>query len=441
MDLWEPVVSLAATAGAGVVIRPGDAAYDELRSGFNIAVEHQPEEIIDAVGPADVVTAVRLAAGAARPVAVMNTGHGPSVPADGAVLIRTGRMNHVVVDPARRTARIGAGAIWRDVIEAATPYGLAPLNGSSPSVGAVGYTLGGGVGLLGRRFGFAADHVRWLELVTADGQHRHVTADSDPDLFWAVRGGGGNFGIVTAMEVELFPVARLLGGELCFDATHCEDVLHTYVEWTRDVPETMASSVLLLDYPEDRLVPECLRGRHVTHLRIAYTGEDPLEGHDLVERLRRVGPRLLDTVRVMPYSAGGSIHHEPTDQPVAAFDRNILLDELDHDAASVLFQFAGPTAGASFLTELRAWGGALSRPAAPPNAVGGRNAAYSLLAISGPETRPRIARDALLEAMQPWSTGIDLPELRRCREHLAALRRLGISARRLRPAATDQDGP
>ena len=200
------------------LLRPGDPAYDARRAGFNRAVDHRPAAIVDAAGSDDVAAGVRLAAASRRPVAVMNTGHGPSRPATGAVLVRTDRLRGVEVDPVRRTARIEAGAAWRDVVEAAAPHGLAPLNGSSPHVGAVGYTLGGGVGLLGRRFGFAADHVRRFDLVTADGRPRVVTAGSDPDLFWGLRGAGANFGIVTSMEVDLFPVSTLLGGELCFPA-------------------------------------------------------------------------------------------------------------------------------------------------------------------------------------------------------------------------------
>lgn len=240
-----------------LMFRPGQAGYEARRSGFNVVLEHHPEAIVEATAPADVVAAVQLASRTGRPLAVMNTGHGPSVPADGAVLVRTGRLNDVHVDPVRRTARIGAGAAWGEVIRAATPYGLAPLNGTSPHVGAVGYTVGGGVGLLARRFGFAADHVRWCDVVTADGRLRHVTAGAvaDRDLFWAMRGAGANFGVVTAMEVDLFPVATLLGGELGFEAAAADEVLHTYADWATDVPETMASSLLLLVYPDDPVVP------------------------------------------------------------------------------------------------------------------------------------------------------------------------------------------
>jgi len=398
---------MAFSTTTGSLLRPGEARFDAQRAGFNIAVEHHPELIIEATGPADVADAVRLAAGLGRPLAVMNTGHGPSVPADGAVLVRTGRMNRVDVDPARRTARIEGGAAWRDVIDAAARHGLAPLNGSSPHVGAVGYTLGGGVGPLARRFGFAADHVRWLDVVTADGRHRRVSADddADPGLFWALRGAGANFGVVTAMEIDLFPVASLLGGELCFGAEGSEEVLHTYADWASDVPETMSSSVLLLRYPDDPAVPEDLRGRHVTHVRIAFSGDDEAEGRRWVESLRRIGPRVVDTVRVMPYAEVGTIHHEPTDEPVPAFDRTLLLGGVDHEAAAVLAKHAGPEAEAPYLAELRAWGGALSRPPAVPSAVAGRDAAYSLMAISDPAIENRARRDELLEAMRPWATG------------------------------------
>ncbi|TDD66541.1 FAD-binding oxidoreductase [Jiangella aurantiaca] len=390
-------------------VRPGEGRYEELRAGFNLAVTHRPAVIVEARSVDDVAAAVAAAVRERRPVGVMNTGHGPSVPADGAVLIRTGRLSRVDVDPFRRTARVEAGVRWRDVIAAAARHGLAPLNGSSPDVGAVGYTLGGGVGLLARRYGFAADHVRWLDVVTADGRVRRVDGEHDPVLFWALRGAGANFGVVTAMEFDLFPVATLYGGELCFGPEAGEDVLHAYAAWARTVPETMASSVLLLRYPDDPAVPPQLRGRHVTHLRLADSGADPAAGRELADRLRATGPRLVDTVRRMPYADVGTIHHEPTGTPVAAFDRNVLLREYDDDAAAVLGKLAGPDADAPFLTEVRAWGGALSRPPSVPNVVASRDAAFSLLAIAGPEPADRAARDQLLEAMAPWSTGGSYP--------------------------------
>lgn len=160
------------------IFRPGEHAYDEERTGLNRAVESCPACVVGAVGEQDVAAAVRMAVAQGRAVGVMATGHSPSVAADGAVLINTGRMNGVEVNPRTRSAWVEAGTRWRQVVERAAPHGLAPLNGSSPNVGAVGYTTGGGVGLLGRRFGFAADHVRRLRMVTADGRLREVSPGS-----------------------------------------------------------------------------------------------------------------------------------------------------------------------------------------------------------------------------------------------------------------------
>ena len=388
---------------AQTILAPREARHGALTSGFNLALTHEPDFVVQATCTAEVADAVTFARRAGLPVAIMNTGHGPSVSAQGGVLVRTGCLRRVEVNPLARTTRFEAGATWQDVMDATTPHGLAPLNGSSPHVGAVGYTLGGGVGLLGRRFGFAADHVRSIDVVTADGQARYVTQADD--LFWALRGAGANFGLVTSMEIDLFPVRWLLGGELCFDAEACNQVLHTYAHWARQVPETMASSILLLRYPDDPVVPSELRGRHVTHVRIAYSGAHPADGEAWIEPLRRIRGCLLDTVRLMPYSDMGTIHHEPTDTAVAAYDRNILLRDFDQSAATVLWEHAGPHAAAAYVVELRAWGGALSRPPAIANAVAGRDARFSLLAISDPDLAHRARRDNLLEVMRRWGTG------------------------------------
>ncbi|WP_328583108.1 FAD-binding protein [Streptomyces sp. NBC_00370] len=396
---------------AGPVFRPDDAAYDTERAGLNLAAEHRPALVVGAVGADDVVAAVRGAAATGRAVGVLATGHGPAVAAgDDGVLIATRRMDQVRVDPARRTAVVAAGARWRHVLAATTPYGLAPLNGSSPSVGAVGYTLGGGAGLLGRRYGYAADHVRRLEVVTAEGELRRVTADSDPELFWALRGGKDNFGVVAEMEMDLFPVGRLYGGGLYFPGEATADVLHAYAQWTRTVPEEMASSVLLLRYPDMDLPGQlaALRGHFVTHVRIAYSPDTPTrtaDGERLIHPLRALGPRLLDTVRDMPYADVGTIHHEPVNASYVSYDRNLLLHHPDPAATDTLLTLAGPDAGAPFLAELRHFGGAYARPPETPNAVGGRDAAFSLFTGTGAATTDRAARDTLHRKLTPWATG------------------------------------
>jgi hypothetical protein len=208
------------------------------------------------------------------------------------------------------------------------------------------------------------------------------------------------------MEVDLFRVPTLLGGELCFGSDACELVLHAYADWAQSVPEAMSSSLMVMRYPADPALPGVLRGRHVTHVRLAYSGDDLQEGRGWLDPLRRLATPIVDTIRTMPYADVGTIHHEPVDEPVLAYDRNIFLRRLDVRGVGVLAEHVGPAAEAPFLTEIRAWRGALARPPAIANTVAGRDAAYSLLAISGPPREDRAQRDKLLDAMAPWSNGM-----------------------------------
>jgi FAD/FMN-containing dehydrogenase len=197
--------------------------YDEARLGYQRLDPHRPEVIFDVTSTAEVQEAVNHSAAQGKRVAVQASGHGLTRGNNGGVLIATRNFNGVRVDAQQKTAWIEAGATWQQVIDATAPYGLAPLSGSFPGVGAISYTLGGGTGLMARRYGFAADHVRRIEVVTADGVRRN--AEDDPDLFWALRGGGGNFGVVTGIEVDLFDVPTLYGGSLYFDIAENPTVL------------------------------------------------------------------------------------------------------------------------------------------------------------------------------------------------------------------------
>jgi FAD/FMN-containing dehydrogenase len=392
---------------SGPVFRPGDDGYDAERAGFNLTVDHHPELIVGATGPEDVAAAVSYASARGLAVGVLTTGHGPSVAAEGQVLINTRRMSDVQVDPAARTARVGGGVRWRQVLPHTVPHGLAPLCGSSPHVGVVGYTLGGGVGPLGRCYGFAADRVRRVDIVCADGQLRQVTADSEPELFWAVRGGKGNFGVVVGLEFELVPVSRLYGGGLFFPAEATPDVLHAYSRWARTAPEEMSSSVLLIKFPPIPQIPEPLRDRYITHLRFAYTGTAD-EGERLIQPLRSIGSQILDTLGELPYTEVGTIYNDPVD-PMPAYDSNIALRTLDADAVDTVLSLAGPHADSPLVIEIRQLGGAYARPAAIPSAVGGRDAAYLIFANCnlepGREDAIHRAHEELREKMLPWATG------------------------------------
>ncbi len=255
-------VAALAAAVQGIVAVPGDDAYAGECATYNLALPRSPAVVVGAAAPGDVSQAVRFAAERGLPVGVLATGHGPSVPADGAVLVNTRRLTGVTIDLAARVARVAAGTRWQQVVEASAPHRLAALNGSSPQVGVVGYSLGGGLSpVLGRSYGWAADRVRAVELVTADGEIVRATAEQDADLFWAARGGKDNFGIATAIEFDLFEVPRLYGGGLYFDGARAGEILQFYREWAPTLPPELTVSVGLLSLPPLDSVPEPLRGR------------------------------------------------------------------------------------------------------------------------------------------------------------------------------------
>ncbi|MFD1544644.1 FAD-binding oxidoreductase [Nonomuraea guangzhouensis] len=382
----------------GPVFRPGDEGYDGERSGFQALAHHRPDVIVGVTDAADVRAAVAHAAAHGLPVAVQATGHGMPIAAEGGLLISTRRMTGVRIDPETATARIEAGVRWELVIEEAARHGLAPLSGSAPSVGAVSYTLGGGLGLMARRYGYAVDQVRAVEVVTADGELREVTAATEPDLFWALLGGRGNFGVVTALEIGLVPVTTLYGGGLFFDLA--TGAVQRWAEWTQGLPEEMTSSVAVIPFPDAPQVPEVFRGRRVAHVRIAYTG-GPREGERLLEPLRAIGPRLVDSVKELPYTESGSIHNDPA-EPMAYYATHSLLRELPPQAVDALLETE------QAILEIRHLGGALAKPGLGP--VVNRDAEYqvgvlSRLAPGGDPGEARPLHQQVREALSPWATG------------------------------------
>ncbi|MBM0275051.1 FAD-binding oxidoreductase [Micromonospora tarensis] len=391
----------------GPVLLPGDERYDVECASYNLAIPQRPALVVGAANAGDVQVAVRFAAERGLPVAVLATGHS-ALPSAGALLITTRRMDGVIIDAEARTARIEAGVRWQQVVDAAATHGLAPLNGAAPTVGAVSYTLGGGLSPIGRTFGFAADHVHLIELVTADGELRRVTATDEPELFWALRGGKGNFGVVTALEFALFPVSQLYGGGLFFPGERAGEVLTAWGRWTAGVPDELTSSVALLRLPPAPEVPEPLRGRLVAHVRIAYLGTAE-EGERLIAPLRAIAPTLIDSVTVMPYRAVGSIHADPP-TPIPFVDRSALLREFTPDLVDTIIAQVGPGTGSPLtVLEIRHLGGALDRRPEPGNAIDLRGAAFTLyaVAIGGPDQAEAAQQQLtrLIQAVRPWSTG------------------------------------
>ncbi len=393
-------------AAAATVLTRDDEAYGAALAGFNLAVHHEPDVVVMANSADHVAAAVRVARRAGWKVNALGAGHGVLAAQRDGMAINTRGLAGVEIDPDERVARVGAGTRWQDVLDAAAPFGLAPLAGSSPLVGVVGYVLGGGLGPVARTFGYAADHVQGIELVDGTGQTRWVDADNDPELFWALRGGKVGLGIVTAVTIDLMPVPSLYAGGLYFAASDLPRVLHEWLDWGRVIPETVSTSVSILRLPPLPELPEPLRGQLVLHVRFAHVGDDA-DGERLVAPMRATARPIVDTISSMPYSSLAQIHNDPA-TPMPYTEGGALLSHLDHEGLDELIARVGPTADVPLVAvELRQLGGALAREASVPNAVPGRSAAFTLHVIGAPV--PELLDTVLpgliqstLDAMTPW---------------------------------------
>jgi FAD/FMN-containing dehydrogenase len=259
---------------SGHVAVPGDSDWDRARLAWNLAVDQNPEAVVLAESAGDVAATVRFAAENGLRVAAQGTGHGaaPLPPLEGTILLKTERMRGISIDTEERTARVEAGVLSLELAEAAGADGLTSLPGSSPDVGVIGYTLGGGLSWLGRQYGFACNSVTGIDLVTAAGEERSVTAVDDPDLFWALRGGGGGYAIVTALHLALLPIADIYAGIMIFPAELGAGAFRAYRDWAATAPEEVTSIIRLLRPPPIPDVPEPLRGKPLITIDAAFTG-------------------------------------------------------------------------------------------------------------------------------------------------------------------------
>lgn len=407
MTAVQDVAQLAASV-RGPVFRPGEPGYDEEVVGFNLAHTHTPEVAVGALDRDDVLAAVRWAAATGTPVAVQATGHGANTPISSGLLISTRRMQQLHVDREARLATVGAGVKWKQVLDATAPLGLVGLHGSSTDVGVVGYTVGGGLPILGRAFGYAAERVRSVELVTGDGRLVTVDADHEPELFWAVRGGKGTAGVVTSMTFELVPVPHLYGGGIFYPGEHAAAVLRTFAGWAPTLPEDVCTSLAFVRLPPFPEIPEPLRGQFVLHLRVA--APRVLDAADaLLAPMRAAAPAIIDAVGELPYADVDSIYQDP-DHPVPASESCTLLRELSDGAIDALLEFAGPRAEPPLmLIEVRHLGAALARPPALDDPIPARDAAFLVEGIgitAGPTASAVPEGHAqLCSALTPFGTG------------------------------------
>lgn len=362
---------------SGDVITRQDPRYDGLRRGWDLTIDHHPALILVPHDAADIAIGIRFARESGLAVAVQATGHGTLYPADGSLLIVTSRMASIQVDAEARTTRVEAGVIWQQVLDAVTPHGLAPLLGSSPHVGVVGYMLGGGIGWLGRCYGLGADSLRSLDIVTADGALRRASPSENGELFWALRGGGGNFGVVTAMELALYPVPTVYGGSLLYPGTSAGEALRFYRDWIKTLPDELTSSLAVVKFPFLPLVPEAFRGKVLVLLLAAFAG-DAAGGERWIRPWLEWREPAINAFHEMPFSQIGTISNDPV-APVAAYGSSDMLDELSDEAIDVIVRCATDSAAPPTQTVLRHAGGAIARVPADASAIGNRDASLYLL--------------------------------------------------------------
>ncbi|MGZ4306585.1 MAG: FAD-binding oxidoreductase [Solirubrobacteraceae bacterium] len=409
MTTITPSISHPGDELGGLIVLPADARYDEARLAWNLAVDQRPAAVVFPESVDDVVAVVRFAARRGLRVAPQSSGHGASALGDlgDTILLKTERMRGVAVDPVARTARVRAGTLWRDVTAAAADHGLAALQGSAPDVAVAGYTLGGGLSFLSRKYGLAANNVRSIELVAADGRVVRCDCENEPDLFWALRGGGGSFGIVTEIEFELFALAEVYAGVLWYPIERAGDVLHRWRDLTQSGPtEELTTLGRLLNLPPIRQIPEPVRGKSFAVVEVIHAGE-PAHADELLAPLRSLGP-VNDTVRSVSMPALGQLHMDP-EHPVSGVGDGLMLADLPAAAVDAFVEAAG--AGSAFpllSVELRHLEGELGRRRPENGALAALDALYAMYAVGMTPVREleapvREQVGAVKAALAPWA--------------------------------------
>ncbi|HEY6551482.1 MAG TPA: FAD-binding oxidoreductase [Solirubrobacterales bacterium] len=394
---------------AGRVATPSDSDWDEARLAWNLVADQRPEAVAFVESVEDVAKTVRFAAENELRVSAQGTGHGAAAlaPLEGTILLKAERMRGIEVDPDAQTARVEAGVLVAELSSAAGAHGLSSMPGSSPDVGVTGYTLGGGLSWLGRRYGFACNRVRAIELVTADGEPRTVDAENEPDLFWALRGGGGGYAIVTALQLNLVPIADIYAGALVFPAELGAEAVRAYRDWAAGVSEDVTSVVRFITPPPIPDVPEPIRGVPLLTIDGACIGSQA-EGEAIVAPLRELGETIMDTWGQIPAEGLCRIHMDP-ENPVPGIGEGMTIRELPDEAIDAFAGLAGPGSGSPLLlSELRHLGGALGRPDADGGALTHLETEFVMYSVGMPMT-PELGAAIpqhlakIEQTMQPWA--------------------------------------
>ena len=371
---------------AGDVFEPGQDGWDLARQAFNLAIPQDPELVVAPANADDVAAVIRFAREQGLRVAPQRTGHnaGALGSLENTILLKTEKLHEVEIDPESGRARVGAGAKWEHVVPKASELGFAALHGSTPDTGVVGYTLGGGMGWYGRKHGLAVNRVLAIELVTADGELLRVDEDNHPDLFWALRGGGGNFGVVTAIEFTLHPQEQVYAGTLFFAPERAGEVFKAWNQWLKDIPEEITSVAKVMNFPPLDVIPEPVRGKSFALIQAVFLGSEE-EGAKLLEPLRALGPEM-DTFASVPPVGIAELAMDPPD-PVPYFSGAALVGDLSDEAIDEFVAMAAP-GSPLLLAELRHLEGEMGRSSGEygcTDMLPGKFSAFGVGMVMGPE--------------------------------------------------------
>jgi FAD/FMN-containing dehydrogenase len=397
---------------AGELIRPGDSAYDDARTVWNASIDRRPALIARPRGAADVVAAVDFAREIGFPIAVRCGGHsvaGKSV-ADDALLIDLSLMKGVSVDTARRTARANAGVLWGEYDRETQAFGLASPGGRVTETGLGGFTLGGGYGWLSPKYGLACDNLVSANVVTAEGRLVTASESENEDLFWALRGGGGNFGVVTSYEFRVHPVGPIItAGMLVYPLEQANEVARAYRDYVADAPDELATALAFFSAPPEPFIPERLHGKTVLAIPVCHCG-DLADGERVVRPLKEIGSPVADLVGPMPYTAFQALLDPTAPRGWHWYNTGEHLDDLSADAIDVLVEHAPEGLDPLSMVIVFRHGGAVSRIPDDATAFSNREAEYILHPLAAwldpaDDARHLSWLRELVRAMEPFKTG------------------------------------